>query len=104
MLKKNKFYNDGKRDLLYLGDLMFNKKNIPTFLCHISNSNNREYMLFMMIPKQEIYEKKKDEIEILNKLNCINKIYYPFGKSANKFNELKEKYYNALEKSLAEQN
>ncbi|MCA9487653.1 MAG: hypothetical protein KC516_01690 [Nanoarchaeota archaeon] len=97
-MEKNKFYDDGKRNLLYLGitkDIL-EEKNIHKFI-YYSQSSGEETMNKIEVPLGNIFE--KDTKVIINWNNVFTSISRP-NDIGDKFKELKEIYENALEREL----
>lgn len=101
----NKFYNYGKRKLLYIGDITPKEwENSATYsqFIHHNLGDFSDIMEELYLIKNEITEKENREIKILEKSVMIIEISK--NMQPKKYEETKNRYYNALEKSLKIQN
>jgi hypothetical protein len=108
-LKPNKFYNDGKRDLLYLGDIKVTggkpsvNQIFSQFMYSISK-NGKVYIGFLDIYNDKISEKENGKIEFSEEFPTCTRTLVIQELEPQRFEMLKKLYDNKLEKALEELN
>ncbi len=103
-LEPNKFYNNRKKDLLYLGDIKVTGGNFPDqifsqFMYNVSK-DGKVYIGFLDIYKGKISEKENGKIEFSEEFPTCTHTPVIQELEPKRFEMLKKLYDNNLEKAL----